>query len=395
MNAGVADNVATITFDVVVSPDVPDGTIISNQAFLDAVDYGIADVPSDDPRTAVVDDPTQDVVGNFPLLFAPKSAALQVDLGTPGIVDPGDTLRYTIQVYNNGAVPATIARLADLVPNDVTYVPDTTTLNGLPVGQPDNGVFPLIDRIDISSADITPPLPGAAEGVLNPGESAVVQFDMQVNPGVATGTLIVNQATVYTDELPNLLTDGDGNPATGPEPTVVVVGDAQQLSIAKDVAVVGGGPAVAGATLEYTVSVQNVGPVPALYVVITDDLDADNPGYLSYVGGSAVLNASTAGVTFAGTTITADYSTLNGPLDPGEGVILRFRAVINPNLVDGTPISNTGVVSWSDPPQTASATAVIDVGGVPGGGILSGAIWHDSDYTNTFEPASARSKAGP
>ena len=198
MNAGVADNVATITFDVVVSPDVPDGTIISNQAFLDAVDYGIADVPSDDPRTAVVDDPTQDVVGNFPLLFAPKSAALQVDLGTPGIVDPGDTLRYTIQVYNNGAVPATIARLADLVPNDVTYVPDTTTLNGLPVGQPDNGVFPLIDRIDISSADITPPLPGAAEGVLNPGESAVVQFDMQVNPGVATGTLIVNQATVYT-----------------------------------------------------------------------------------------------------------------------------------------------------------------------------------------------------
>jgi hypothetical protein len=113
-------------------------------------------------------------------------------------------------------VPATIARLADLVPNDVTYVPDTTTLNGQPVGQPDAGVFPLIDRIDISSADLPPP--GAAEGVLNPGESAVVQFDMQVNAGVPTGTQIVNQAVVYTDELPNLLTDGDGNPATGPEP---------------------------------------------------------------------------------------------------------------------------------------------------------------------------------
>ena len=106
------------------------------------------------------------------------------------------------------------------MPNDVTYVADTTTLNGQPVGQPDGGVFPLIDRIDISSADLPPP--GAAEGVLSPGESAVVQFDMQVNPGVPTGTLIVNQATVYTDELPNLLTDGDGNPSTGPEPTVVV-----------------------------------------------------------------------------------------------------------------------------------------------------------------------------
>jgi uncharacterized repeat protein (TIGR01451 family) len=333
----------------------------------------------------VPDDPTRDVVGNFPLLFAPKTAALQIDnFGTPGIVDPGDTLRYTIQVYNNGAVPATIARLADLVPNDVTYVPDTTTLNGAPIGQPDNGVFPLIDRIDISSADLPPP--GAAEGVLSPGESAIVQFDMQVNPGVPTGTLIVNQAVVYTDELPNLLTDGDGNPATGPEPTVVVVGDAQTLSIIKSVTTIDGGPAVAGATLDYTVSVRNVGNVPALYVTITDDLDAINPGYLEYVGGSATLNGLAAGVSFAGTTITADYFNAYGPLDPGEVVILRFRAVINPNLVDGTTIVNEAEVGWNDPLQYESASVSIDVGGVPGAGILSGAIWHDADFTNTLEP---------
>ena len=345
MNAAVADNTATITFDVVVYPDVPDGTVLSNQAFLNAPGYGIADQPSDDPRTAVIDDPTQDVVGNFPLLFAPKSAALQIDAGTPGIVDPGDTLRYTIQIYNNGPDPATYAELADVVPNDVTYVPDSTTLNGEAVGQPDGGVFPLSNRIDVSSADLTPPLPGASEGVLTPGESAIVQFDMQVNPGVAAGTLITNQAVVYTDELPNLLTDGDGNPATGPEPTVVVVGDAQQLSIAKDVAVVGGGPAVAGATLEYTVAVRNVSAVPALYVVITDDLDADNPGYLSYVNGSAEMNGLPAGISVVGPTITADYSGINGPLDPDDDFILRFRAVINPSLVDGTPISNTAEVS--------------------------------------------------
>jgi uncharacterized repeat protein (TIGR01451 family)/fimbrial isopeptide formation D2 family protein len=393
MNAAVADNTATITFDVVVYPDVLDGTVISNQAFLDAVNYGIGDLPSDDPRTAVPDDPTQDVVGNFPLLFAPKAAALQIDNGSPGIVDPLDTLRYTIQIYNNGAVPATLAQLADLVPNDVTYVADSTTLNGEPVGQPDGGVFPLTNRIDVSSTDLTPPLPGAAEGVLSPGESAVVQFDMQVNAGVAAGTLITNQAVVYTGELPNVLTDGDGNPATGPEPTVVVVGDAQQLAIAKDVAVVGGGNAIASATLEYTVSVRNVSAVPALYVVITDDLDADNPGYLTYVDQSAVMNGLTDGVTVVGNVITADYSGINGPLDPGEAIILRFRAVINPNLVDGTPVSNTGVVTWNDPPQTESATAIIDVGAMPGAGILSGAIWHDADFTNT-QQASERPLEG-
>ena len=49
-----------------------------------------------------------------------------------------------------------------------------------------------------------------------------------------------------TTEVPAVLTDGDGNPSTGPEPTVVVVGNGQQLPIVKEVAVVGGGPAVAG-----------------------------------------------------------------------------------------------------------------------------------------------------
>jgi len=386
MNAGVANNVATIAFDVVVYPDVPDGTVISNQAFLSAPSYGIADQPSDDPRTAVPDDPTRDIVGNLPLLFATKSAALQVDLASPGIVDPGDTLRYTIQIYNNSTVPATYVELADLVPNDVAYVADSTTLNGEPVGQPDAGAFPLMNRIDVSSADLTPPLPGAAEGILSPGESAIVQFDMQVNAGVPSGTQIINQATIYSAELPNLLTDGDGDPSTGPEPTVVVVGDAQTLSITKAVAVVNGGPAIAGATLEYTVTARNVGSVPALYASITDDLDAVNPGYLAYVPSSATMNGLQAGVSFAGTTITADYFGEYGALDPGQSVTLRFRAVINPNLVDGTTVINEAQVWWNDPLQSATASVSIDVGGIPGGGILSGTVWHDSDFTNTPNP---------
>ena len=53
---------------------------------------------------------------------------------------------------------------------------------------------------------------------------AVLQFDLRVNDGTPPGTVIANQAVVDTAEMPDLLTDGDGNPATGPEPTVVVVG---------------------------------------------------------------------------------------------------------------------------------------------------------------------------
>ena len=381
LNAGVPNNTATINFDVIVNTDVRDGIIISNQAFVSAVDFNIADQPSDDPRTELVDDPTLDVVGNFPLLFATKSAALEDDNASPGIVDPDDVLRYTITVYNNGNVPATIVELFDDVPANTTYVADTTTLNGSPFGAPDGGVFPLASGIDVSSADL--PLPGAGEGVLSPGESAVVQFDLQVDTATPRGTLIVNQATVYSDEVANLLTDGDGNPATGPEPTVVVVGDAQTLTIAKEVSVVDGGAAIAGTTLEYAVTVRNVGSVPAQYVTIRDDLDEVNPGYLTYVDQSATLNGLTDGVVVAGPVITADYFTEYGSLAPGESVVLRFRAVIDPNLVEGTTIVNTARVYWDDPQQQAEATVMIDVGAMPDAGMLSGNVWHDADHDNT------------
>lgn len=381
LNAGVANNTATIMFDVVVNAGVPDGTIISNQAFVSAVDNNIADQPSDDPRTELVDDPTLDVVGNFPLLFASKSAALQIDNGSPGIVDPDDVLRYTITIYNNGSVPATIVELFDDVPANTTYETNSTTLNGSPIGVPDNGVFPLASRIDVSSADL--PSPGPGEGVLSPGESAVVQFDLRVDLATPRGTLIVNQATVYSYEVANLLTDGDGNPATGPEPTVVVVGDAQTLTIVKEVSVVDGGAAIAGATLEYAVTVQNVGAVPALYVTIRDDLDETNPGYLTYIDQSATLNGLVNGINVVAPVITADYFTEYGPLQPGETVVLRFRAIINPNLVEGTTIVNTARVYWDDPQQQADATVMIDVGAMPDAGMLSGNIWHDADHENT------------
>ena len=382
LNAGVADNVATISFDVVIDNDVADGTIISNQAFVSAVDAGVLNVPSDDPATPVADDPTLDVVGNVPLLFAEKSAVLQLDAVTPGIIDPADTLLYTITVYNYGNIPATLVELTDALPADTTYVANTTTLNGLPVGQPDGGVLPLINGVPISSTDLTPPLPLLGEGVINPGEYATVQFELRVDDGVPSGTLISNQAVVSSYELNALLTDGDGNPATGPEPTVVVVGDVQQLAISKQVAVVGGGPAEAGATLEYLVTVTNIGKVPAYYLQIYDDLDLPVAGQLSYVDLSATLNGLPDGISFAGSLLVADYYAGNGPLQPDESVELRFRAMVDPDLPIGTKVTNVAEARWNDPQQTATASVSIDLGGVPGSGSLNGTAWHDADFDN-------------
>jgi uncharacterized repeat protein (TIGR01451 family) len=383
--SGNPANVASITFDVVVSPDVVNGTVISNQGFVTAIDSGIIDKPSDDPNTPIADDPTRDIVGNLPLLYAEKRVSLLDDLGSPKIVDPGDVLRYTITVQNSAAIPATGVVLRDTVPANTTYVANSTLLNGLPVRQPDGGVSPLASGIDISSTDLTPPLPGPGAGTISPGAKAVLQFDLRVNDGTPAGTVISNQAVVSSIELPNLPTDGDGDPATGPEPTTVVVGDSQQLSITKQVVVVGGGAAVPGAQLEYVVRVVNSAAVPAINVVVTDDLNASQPGQLAYVNGSATLNEAAAGITFAGSTITANYAAVSGPLEPSGVVVLRFRAILDPGLVEGTVVTNTGVVAWNEPTQTASASVSIVVGGVPGFAVLNGSAWHDADFDDVRE----------
>ena len=359
-------NVATVTFTVVVNAGVVDGTVISNQGFVTALDNNIVDQPSDDPDTPTVNDPTRDIVGNLPLLYAEKRVTLVQDLGTPGLVDPGDVLRYTITVQNSAAISATGVVLRDNVPANTTYVANSTLLNGSPVGQPDGGTSPLVA--------------GVAIGTVSAGGTATLQFDLRVNAGTPAGTVISNQAVVDSIELPDLPTDGDGNQTTGPEPTLVVVGNSQQVSITKQVAVVGGGAAVPGAQLEYVVRVLNVSSVPALNVVVTDNLDAPQPGRLAYVSGSATMNGSPAGVSVAGATITANYGGTVGALEPGGIVVLRFRATLASGLADGTVVTNTGVVAWNQPTQTASASVSVIVGGVPGFAVISGSAWHDADF---------------
>jgi uncharacterized repeat protein (TIGR01451 family) len=322
-----------------------------------------------------------------PRLYPEKSAALQVDAMSPGIVDAGDVLRYTIQIHNNSTMVITHALLRDAVPANTTYVADSMTLNGQPVGRPDGGVSPLVAGIDVSSSDLTPPLPGPGGGTLTPGQMAVVQYDLRVNDGTPPGTVIANQATVTTTELPPALTDGDGNPANGPEPTVVVVGDLQQLKITKLVAVVGGGPAIAGATLEYTVVAQNIGIVPAYKVLLRDDISVPNPGYLTFVNGSYTMNGATDGITVVDPLLTADYSTTYGALQPGRSVTLKFRALLNANLAVGTRVTNTAMVYWNDPQQTASASVSIDIGGTPGSAMLNGRVWYDVNFDTVADAA--------
>ncbi|WP_334078683.1 isopeptide-forming domain-containing fimbrial protein [Microbulbifer sp. M83] len=376
------DGEAVITFEVTVN-DVNDGTLVSNQGFLNGAGAGSGafdEVPSDDPGTDTPADPTIDIVGDVPLLVVQKSVAIQEDNLTAGIVDPGDTLRYTITVNNIGGVDATEVELTDLIPASTSYVSGSTTLNGSTVSDNGGGEARIATGLPVSSVDLTPPLPGAAEGIISSGQAATVVFDVRVDSGAATGTVISNQGSVSTVELPLTLTDADGNPSNGAQPTEVVVGDAQQLSIVKEVAVVGGGAAEAGVTLEYLVRVTNISAVPISQLVITDDLLTAGEGVLTYVADSAVLNGQAGGITVDGPVITADFAATFGDLPVGDSATLRFQAKLGADLETGYTVVNTATAQWSDPPVSELASVAIDVGGTPGIANLGGYLWHDINF---------------
>jgi uncharacterized repeat protein (TIGR01451 family)/fimbrial isopeptide formation D2 family protein len=365
-------NVATVTFDVVIDSDVVDGAIIANQGFVHADGAGSGpapEEPSDDPATPVLNDPTRNVVGNVPLVDAYKTVQILVDGGSSGIVDPGDRLQYTIVISNAGAAPAEGVVFTDAIPADTTYVDGSGSLNGDTAGVTYAG--------SVLTADYA-----AQYGDLPPGSTAVVTFDVDVNAGVAARTVISNQGIVSTNELPDEPTDADGIDSNGDQPTQVVVGDAQHVSILKEVFVVGGGAAEPGSQLEYVIRVTNIGSLPATGLVVTDDL-GPLAGQVSYVDGSGSLNGSTAGVTYMGSVLTADYAGLYGDLPPGAGAVVRFQVHINPAVAIGTTIKNKGVVHWNGTQSEAEVS--LDVGGTPGSGTLGGRVWHDASLNKVYD----------
>src|SRR5580765_191211 len=166
------------------------------------------------------------------------------------------------------------------------------------------------------------------------------------------------------------------------------------LEITKQVSVVGGGPALPGGQLDYLVHVTNPTNNPpnfqASSVVITDDISSAGAGNLTFVNPPApTMNGSTAGVTIAGSLLTANYSAVNGPLQPGQSIDIRFRVQIAAGIPAGTILTNTALVTWNTPPQTASASVSVAIGGVPGVGTLNGTAWLDANFNkapDTGEP---------
>jgi uncharacterized repeat protein (TIGR01451 family) len=151
-----------------------------------------------------------------------------------GSVQPGDTLRYTINVTNSGNDASVDTVLVDPLPAGVTYVPNTIEVSSGPnAGAKTDGAGDDQGEYSAASRTVTVRLGTGANGTqggqLASGASTVVTFLVQVDAG-AFG-IIENQAQITASGLlgapaGNWPTDGNGA-GEGSPPTPVPVDQCQ------------------------------------------------------------------------------------------------------------------------------------------------------------------------
>jgi uncharacterized repeat protein (TIGR01451 family) len=331
----------------------------------------------------------------------------------PATMSVGQWGQFGLNVQNTGSGDAWNVKLLDRLPRSATGSMCSLTPEVLnaQVFQADGvtpvaGKGPMVPGTDFSISYIGAPTCEltltvlTAAGTIGPNQRLIITYRTQLDANSQNGAQLTNVAgavqwfdgdnsistrqsytRTLTDGTPGVLDFQDAHTVT-----VVII----TLSITKQVSVVGGGAAMPGGQLDYLVHVTNVSTNPAPSVVITDDLSTAGAGRLTFVNPPATMNGSTAGTSIVGSLLTADYSTLYGPLQPGQSIDVRFRVQIASGLPAGTRLTNIGVVAWNNPPQTASASVSIDIGGVPGSGNLNGTAWLDANFNKIADVGEQR-----
>ncbi len=406
----VVGNVITANYSATYGPLAPGGTIdlrfratLGSTLAAGAIVTNTGVVTWNTPSqtaSASVSITVGGVVGAPNLVFT-KSGPATMSLGQWG--------QFGLNVQNTGTSNAWNATLLDQLPSGAMGGMCNTTPQVLSaqIFQADGvtpvaGKGPLVPGTDFSisyvgasTCRLTLTMLTAA-ATISPTQRLIITYRTQLDANSQNGAQLTNIAgavqwfdadssvstrqafnRTLTDGTPGILDFQDAHTVT-----VVII----TIAITKQVSVVGGGAAMPGGQLDYLVHVTNVSTNPAASVVITDDLSTAGAGRLTFVNSPATMNGSTTGISIVGSLLTANYSAVYGSLQPGQSIDVRFRAQIASGLAAGTTLTNTAVVTWNNPPQTASASVSIDIGGVPGSGSLNGTAWLDANFNKIADP---------
>ncbi len=309
----------TLSFTATIATPLASGTLIANQAFVRGPDIGTP-LPTDDPRTPAVGDPT--VISVTSAALYATSTKRVIDLDGDDIFEPGNQVRYELEIINDGDAPGQNVVVSDLVPAALTNV---IVFNGG----------------SIAGNVLTWTLPEVAAG-----QRVAVAFTATIAAGTPNGTVVENQATIVDAQGQSAVTDDPATPQVG-DPTRFVVRAGPRLLSLKTVEDLNGGRVTGGDPLRYTILVRNAGTETATNLEIRDpidpwlfDVNAFGPGLVSVSEQEVIWRLAS--------------------LAPGDEVILEILAVVRPNVADGTRIANQafivadgGITLRSDDPATA------------------------------------------
>ncbi|MGD8805779.1 MAG: hypothetical protein PVH65_08000, partial [Chloroflexota bacterium] len=162
-------------------------------------------------------------------------------------------------------------------------------------------------------------------GSLAVGGSITFEIIADVDSGVAHGAVLTNEATVGAAEA-------DRHPVDNTDTVDTLVVRRADMSITKSDS---GDPAIAGETYPYTITVTNLGPSDASFVVVTDTLPAltsyDSSSVSGCTPGSGSVTCNLLPVLASGDTFTFTLTlALNPSLDPS---LLVNSSIVNSALV--------------------------------------------------------------
>ncbi|HPS73162.1 MAG TPA: HYR domain-containing protein, partial [Bacteroidales bacterium] len=171
--------------------------------------------------------------------LGPLLTSMKLDYPDP--VQSGDTLEYTIYIYNSGKEAGTNLTITE------TYDPRTTFLSAVPAPTTGNNVW-VFPSLGVES-------------------STTVTIKMLVQNNLVNGTVLSNTC------LATCL-DSHGNPISDSETELTTVSSAPNLKITKT-ALPFPDPAKPSGIVTYTISYSNLGNYTASNVTIMDDYDED------------------------------------------------------------------------------------------------------------------------
>ena len=363
------------------------GAVITNKAEISMATDENGDPQEDTDSTPDSDndpDEDEDDVDEVPVTVQTFDVALIKELaaGQDMTVAPGDTVAYTLTVFNQGDIPADNIVVTDYLPTDLSFEP------GAGDGTDDNTSLGWMDVAGNPTATLSVTDGQLPAGGLAPGTSATIDIYLTLASPLPAGADVSNFAEISaaTDENGDDQEDVDSDLDTDPDDDTLnddndITGNGNDpgqddddhdvatlttaefdLALMKDLAPGQDVDVRAGDTIAFRITVINEGDIAADNIEVTDYLPADM--VLTYDGG--VTGNDDEGWMMVGPNAVRTLTVMGGELPagglaPGASAFVDiFLTLANP-LPAGSSITNTAEISAAtddtgDPQEDSDST---------------------------------------